>query len=71
MFRKEEIKKAREFDDAANAAGGYLDTTYETPSYRIRDMHVWAKANGKEVDKLTPAERDQFIVRHKIKGLSQ
>jgi len=69
MLSKEEIEKAREFDDAAAAAGGYLDTTFETPSYRLRDMHRWAKAHGKSVDKMTVAEKDQFLVTPKTKAL--
>ena len=69
MLTKEDIKKAIEFDDAAAEAGGYLDTNYTTPSYRIRDMHRWAVANGKDVEKLTPAEREQFIVKPKKQAL--
>ena len=45
------------------------DTNYTTPSYRIRDMHRWAVANGKDVEKLTPAEREQFIVKPKKQAL--
>jgi hypothetical protein len=69
MMNKEDIKKARDFDDAACEAGGFVDTTFETPSYRVRDMHNWAKANGKDVEKLSTIERDQFLVRPKTKAL--
>lgn len=69
MLTKEAIKRAREFDDAAAEAGGYLDTTHETPSYRIRDMYTWAKINGKNVNELTPAEREQFIIQPKKQAL--
>jgi len=69
MLMKEDIKKAIEFDDAAAEAGGYLDTDYTTPSYRIRDMHRWAAAHGKDVEKLTPAEREQFIIKPKKQAL--
>lgn len=47
-------------------AGGYLDTTFVTPSYRIRDMHRWAKEQGKDVENLTISERNQFLVDKKI-----
>ena len=69
MLTKEDIKKAIEFDDAAAEVGGYLDTDYTTPSYRIRDMHRWAAAHGKDVEKLTPAELELFIVKHKKQAL--
>ncbi len=69
MLTKEDIKKARDFDDAAHEAGGYLDTTYETSSYRIRDMHQYCRAMGKDVETLSPIERDQFIVKPKTKAL--
>lgn len=66
MLTKEDIKKAIDFDNAAIEAGDYLDTTFETPSYRIRDMHRWAKEQGKDVENLTENERKQFLVDKKI-----
>ena len=66
MLTKEDIKNAIEFDDAAMEAGGYLDTTFETLSYRLRDMYKWARENGKDVEKLTINERSQFLVDKKI-----
>ena len=69
MLTKKDIQKACDFDNAAAVVGGYLDTTFETPSYRIRDMHRWAKANGKDVEKLTIDERNQFLTPNKIKAL--
>jgi len=69
MLTNEDIKKDIEFDNAAADAGGYLDTDYTTPSYRIRDMHRWAVAHGKDVEKLTPDEREQFVVKLKKQAL--
>ncbi|GMA99150.1 histidine phosphatase family protein [Pelosinus sp. IPA-1] len=66
MLTKEDIKKARDFDDAAMEAGGYLDTTFEAPSYRLRDMYRWAREQGKDVENLTESERKQFLVGKKI-----
>lgn len=68
MLTEKDIKKAYDFDNAAADIGGYLDTNFETPSYRIRDMHRWAKAQGKDVEKLTPDERNQFLT-YKSKAL--
>jgi predicted RNase H-like HicB family nuclease/uncharacterized protein YuzE len=61
-FSKDYVRKTIDFEDAALKAGGFLDTTFTTPSYRIRDMHRWAKVHGKDVEKLTTDERNQFLV---------
>ncbi len=69
MLDKEYIKKAIELDDAASEAGGYVKPMYELPPYRIADMIKWARANGKDVEKLTPAEREQFAIKPKKQAL--
>ena len=70
MLGHEDIKKATILDNAAAEVGGYLDTS---PSglrpYRIRDMHKYCKDHGKDIEKLTPAERDRFRVEPKTKVL--
>jgi hypothetical protein len=65
MLSKEDIKEAIEFEDAAAEAGGYVEPMYKLPPYRITDMIKWARANGKDVEKLTPNEREQFAIKPK------
>jgi hypothetical protein len=62
MLTKEDIKDAIEFDDAAAAAGGYIDTKAKTIAYRLRDMYNYCVAQGKDIEKLTPDEREMFRV---------
>ncbi len=65
ILTKEDIKKAIEFEDAAAEAGGYVEPMFELPPYRIADMIKWARANGKDVEKLTSAERERFAIKPK------
>jgi hypothetical protein len=63
MIKKEDIQKGIAFDDAASEAGGYVIEMKELPPYRIRDMIKWARTNGKDLEKLTKAERNQFLIK--------
>lgn len=69
MLTQNDIKKAGEFNNSAQETGGYLDTTFTTPSYRIRDMYKWARDNEKDVEKLSTDERDHFLVSSKKRAL--
>ena len=62
MITKEDIQKAIALDDAAFEAGGYVIVGGELPPYRIRDMIKWARANDKDLEKLTETERKQFLI---------
>ena len=62
MLTQEDIKRAIQLEDAASGVGAYLDTSKSTPSYRIRDMHKYCKIHGKDIEKLTAVEREQFRV---------
>lgn len=69
MLTEEEIKKAIELDDAAAAVGGYINTTAQSVPYRIRDMHKYCLAQGKDIERLTIPEREMFRVTAKSKAL--
>ena len=62
MLTTNDIKKAIEFDDAAFRAGGYIDTKANTPSYRLREMHQYCINHNKDIEDLTPSEREMFRV---------
>ena len=69
MLTKEDIRKADELDNAAAAAGGYINTEAKLVPYRIREMHAYCVSQGKDIEKLTPAEREMFRVQAKTKAL--
>lgn len=69
MLKEDDIKKAVELDDAASEAGGFVEPMCEAIPYRIADMMKWARANGKDVEELTLAERDMFRIVPKTKAL--
>jgi hypothetical protein len=57
---KKELDSLNEFDAAAERAGGYIDKKAVSPAYQLRNMHKWCLAHGREVESLTPEEREMF-----------
>jgi len=57
---KEKLQKFNALEEAAEKAGGFIDKTAKSPSYHIRNMHKYCVDHGKDIEKLTPAEREIF-----------
>lgn len=60
---KEKLDRLNAFDEAAEKAGGYVaKRSVNAPAYNIQQMHKWCIAHNREVETLTPAEREMFRV---------
>jgi len=69
VLTKEAVRNADDLDIAAIAAGGYINTNAGTVSYRIQAMHNYCISQDKDIEKLSPTEREMFRVTATPKAL--
>ncbi|MBP2660404.1 MAG: hypothetical protein H6Q69_3436 [Firmicutes bacterium] len=59
-INKKKLEQLNAFDLAAER-GGYVDrTANSSSSYNIRNMHKWCVANNRDIETLTPREKEMF-----------